>query len=201
MSSIKMMVLSALRKVPGVQRWATTGYYRLLLKDLTEATDQFGKRNVRYVDVIHRLYDVLKDAELSYEEDFDWMRNQLITVSTKTSGDAYTLLSILIEEKRIALTETYFRAAPIVPVPVNTWYSNQYSVERFLDLGLTLLELYCLYNPKLEDVKTSAEGLADQDIPTLNPSLQQLLSGKDFKLLVEDLIEVVRLIVRSHVRN
>ena len=191
----KRLMLKALSALPWIGWWFHYKYCQMVMGRLDELSQQFSSPMVRFATIIHGLYDVLKEARMPLEEDFEWLSTLLIPINTKTSEEACRLLEALLLGRGIKVSEAFRSREPFEPIEVLDWYSNKESVDQFYEHGLLVMQAYCDKNPIDPDWE-------DVSKPTVNwtPPVINFISSLEFKLFVHDMIAVTRLILQSQTR-
>lgn len=172
-----------LGKLPFIGKYIRMQVDKATLKELLFIEKQFGSTTVRFDTLIHDLYDCLKDLERPLAIDPVKFHNYTFTVHTRSSKTIAVYLERIYENENLNF-DAYFglyinsRQASFLD-----WYSNEESIEKFVDQMLGLLMLAC--------VRFKCDGYETLQSPESNVELERLSSSRWLKLLVMDLIQVL----------
>lgn len=172
-----------LGKLPFIGKYIRMQVDKATLKELLFIEKQFGSTTVRFDTLIHDLYDCLKDLERPLAIDPVKFHNYTFTVHTRSSKTIAVYLERIYENENLNF-DAYFglyinsRQASFLD-----WYSNEESIEKFVDQMLGLLMLAC--------VRFKCDGYETLQGPESNEELERLSSSRWLKLLIMDLIQVL----------
>lgn len=172
-----------LGKLPFIGKYIRMQVDKATLKELLFIEKQFGSTTVRFDTLIHDLYDCLKDLERPLAIDPIKFHNYTFTIHTRSSKTIAVYLERIYENENLNF-DAYFglyinsREASFLD-----WYSNEESVEKFVDQMLGLLMLAC--------VRFKCDGYETLQGPESNEELERLSSSRWLKLLIMDLIQVL----------
>lgn len=171
-------------------------YYHNLLNKLESVERNFSKPSVRFRTNVWDLYDCLtRLSTMPIEEDLTLFRYESIVISTTSSEAALAFLEAVIEGERVK-KEFYFKQFEVLkPVKMIDWYSNLYSFQKFIESGVVVAGLWCALNPNQEDGPSQ-----DQVIPVMNQVLLDFLGGREFRVILNDLISVSRFNLERNLR-
>ena len=190
MAITKLGLLRLMSNWPFVGKKIRLTLANRLLEEFDAVEKGFNSATVRFSTAISRLYDSLEGFDFALEEDFAAYHSLTLTAYTKTSGEAHRLLERL-QGIGGPKTENYFKETmKESPSPFLGWYSNRQSFEGFIGGSIALIDLYTKMNPRSTDGHVyTAKELA------VSYSNQEFLSSKYFKLLVLDLLQVLRVVL------
>lgn len=172
-----------LGKLPFIGKYIRMQVDKATLKELLFIEKQFGSTTVRFDTLIHDLYDCLKDLERPLAIDPVKFHNYTFTIHTRSSKTIAVYLERIYENENLNF-DAYFglyinsRQASFLD-----WYSNEESIEKFVDQMLGLLMLAC--------VRFKCDGYETLQGPESNEELERLSSSRWLKLLIMDLIQVL----------
>ncbi len=172
-----------LGKLPFIGKYIRMQVDKATLKELLFIEKQFGSTTVRFDTLIHDLYDCLKDLERPLAIDPVKFHNYTFTIHTRSSKTIAVYLKRIYENENLNF-DAYFglyinsRQASFLD-----WYSNEESIEKFVDQMLGLLMLAC--------VRFKCDGYETLQGPESNEELERLSSSRWLKLLIMDLIQVL----------
>lgn len=161
------------------------------LSDKLETVSKgFNSPKIRFSENLHFLYDSLQGLDIELEENFKAMANMELVTYTKTSAMASVLLYRLSEPGGCKLEDYFKETLKELPLPFLDWYSNKLTLDAFLGGTVTLLDLYTKMYPRDNDghAYTATE-------LKMNTHTQEFLSGRHFKLLIVDFIQVLLLLL------
>mgnify|MGYP003407327187 CR=1 FL=1 len=190
MAITKLGLLRLMSNWPFVGKKIRLTLSHQLLGEFDAVEKGFGSATVRFSTAIAQLYDSLEGFDFALEEDFAAYNALTLTAYTKTSGEAHKLLERLRGIGGPKLEDYFKETMKEQPSPFLGWYSNRQSFEGFVAGTIALVELYTQMNPRSTDGRVyTAKELA------VTYSTQEFLSSKYFKLLVLDLIQVLRIVL------
>lgn len=172
-----------LGKLPFIGKYIRKQVDKATLKELLFIEKQFASTMVRFDTLIHDLYDCLKDLERPLAVDPIKFHNRQLVIHTRSSKTISMYLERIYENENLNF-DVYFgvytnsREAGFLD-----WFSNEESVEKFVDQMLGLLMLAC--------VRFKCDGYETLNVPKSNDELERLSSSRWLKLLIMDLIQVL----------
>ena len=197
MELTKQSVLKLLSRVPFVGNWARLEHCKWLLTQFDQVERGFNSPTVRFADALKLLYDnLLETSQLHFEEDFKWFNTIELNTFTKTSGEAHRLLEALHKGLTIDVEDFYRSHEVRKNVGFMQWYSSSYTLDLFFANGVSTVGMYCEVNAEQVSVE---QALVAKKRPW-NPPLDAFLASRYFKMMVEDLITVARIVVHSQIR-
>ena len=173
--------------------------YRQVIEKLEFVEKQFNKPMVSFDANIHALYDCLQGPVVELDEDFDWFMTLGITTYTETSGLASEFISRVLNNEFFKYDE-YFKELNVSSRETEflAWYSNIEATQGFLDQFMYLLQLYCIENPKDEEL---GDVYREDNRRELNKSTIAFFNSQHFRLMLDDFITMVKLSIHSQVRR
>lgn len=161
-----------------------------LLVRLDAIEARFSSASVRFATQLHDLYDCLKDLESPLEIEVSRFHGFAMLTHTKTSKEAQKLLERL-EQGSYVQPEDYFRSAGAKHVNFLDWYSNEESVNAFVNQMTRLLIIYCTNNNRstVEEADVFVEPVETNEVTEL------FMGTKWFKLMILDLIQMLSVIL------
>lgn len=182
-----------------MKRWVVAAYQRELLTEVQRVHERFNSATARFVDTVHDLYDCLKGAEIALYEDFRWFHGLGISTHTKTAAEAYELVRKVVEGYVFLKAEDHLRQTDHAKeTPFINWYSHANDYQGFITLMLVVLENYCYHKPRDPELGPQFE-LGDQ-IRWRNGAAE-FCNGPYFKMMIDDLVTMVRLALDSNIRR
>lgn len=181
--------LSLLRVFSLTGRFGRECYYKNLLLKLEEIDQSFSKPTVRFKTIIWELYNCLSRGPLpTLEEDIGLFRHTDLALNTISSELALELTNTLLTgERNIRLKDHFKKVNLYKPIPILDWFSNSESANQFIKQAIELLRNWCYLNPREQD------GFNTNTMEVImSKTLTDFLSGRDFKLVVNDLITLVK---------
>lgn len=172
-----------LGKLPFIGKYIRMQVDKATLKELRFIEKQFGSTTVRFDTLIHDLYDCLKDLERPLAIDPLKFHNYTFTIHTRSSKTIAVYLERIFENENLNFDAYFGLYVNSREVSFLDWYSNEESVEKFVDQMLSLLMLTC--------VRFKCDGYETLQSPESNVELERLSSSRWLKLLVMDLIQVL----------
>lgn len=178
-----------LGKLPFIGKYIRMQVDKATLKELLFIEKQFASSTVRFDTLIHDLYDCLKDLERPLAVDPIKFHNYQLLIHTRSSKTISVYLERIYGNENLNF-DAYFglyinqREAGFLD-----WYSNDESVEKFVDqmMGLLMLTL----------VRFKCDGYETLKVPESNDELERLSSSRWLKLLIMDLIQVLVTILKE----
>ena len=184
MTLTKSGVLKLLSGLPWVGPRYQQELERNLLMRLESIEARFSSSSARFADLLHDLYDCLKELEGPLHVDVSRCHNLYVVTHLKTSGDARRLLE-RIKIGAFINPDEYFVGGQ--RKPFLDWYSNAASFEEFVDGMTYLLAVYCSNTPR----PGREDGLANVKPIECNEITTHFMAGRWFKVAILDLIQTL----------
>lgn len=189
-------VLRLLSKLPVVGPHYKVKLDRSLRLSLLLIEGRFSNASTRFVTQMHDLYDCLKLLETPLNIKVNKFHGFALTMYTKSSQDAYTLLENIAADLPVS-QEPYFNTSEQSHSSMFLdWFSNEHSLNEFIEHMRLLLHMYCESTPS----HTKPEGGVFK--PTsfnCNEQTQAFVKGNQFKLLILDLIRVLNIVLTERI--
>lgn len=210
--SLANLVSNAVANIPYFGKRMKVARLNSVLSEIEHIKKQFNKPMVRFDDNIHALYDCLKGLDLTLEEDIGWFLDLDITCFSKTSTEAATYLKRHIENA-FPKDEHFFKNLSVGSLETGfmDWYSNYDTAQEFIDLFVYAIDLYCAENPKSAKYKvhgaeeqddiSGSEVYTDSRKRELNHSMIEFFSNQPFRLLLDDFLVMVEVVIYSQLRR
>lgn len=183
-----------------------------VLAEVAHIKKQFNKPMVRFDDNIHALYDCLRGLDLTLQEDIEWFLTLDITCYTKTSTEAAKYLNRHFENG-FPKEEHFFKVLSVGSLETGLldWYSNFDTAQEFIDLFFYVIDVYCAENlrsvkspafdPDEQDDVSGSVAYTDSRKREINPSLMDFFNSNTFKLVLEDFMVVIEVVIYSQLRR
>lgn len=180
-----------LGELPFIGKYIRTRVDKATLKELLAIEKRFDLPTVRFDTLIHDLYDCLKDLERPLAIDPNNFHNYELVIHTRSSKTISTYLERIYNNENLNFDAylgvyVHSRRAGFLD-----WYSNEESVEQFVDQVMGLLALTC--------VRYKCDGYETFKVPESNAELERLSSSRWLKLLVMDLIQVLATVLEERI--
>jgi len=172
-----------LGKLPFIGKYIRMQVDKATLKELLLIEKRFGSTTVRFDTLIHDLYDCLKDLERPLAVDPVKFHNHTFTIHTRSSKTIAVYLERIFENENLNFDAYFGLYVNSREVSFLDWYSNEESVEKFVDQMLGLLMLTC--------IRFKCDGYETLKFTEGNVELERLSSSRWLKLLIMDLIQVL----------
>ena len=202
MAMTKLSILKLLKDVPLIQKWTRLEYYKEARLQLERIEARFSSATVRFTDNVHDLHEcLLQMSEVTLVEDFEWFEGLHLNTYTKTSASVATLLWKLLE-KQVVNVDDHFKEYEVKKrTEFMQWYSNRPSLDAFIGNGFAMLAAYCDVNPRaFERDHDHEEFTATTKSVQRNQPLDAFISSKNFRYMIDDLITIIRIALRSQIR-
>lgn len=196
------MAITKLKLLRLMSTWPLvgTGIRLRLNQELTDklvsVSKGFNSPKIRFSENLHFLYDSLQGLDVELEEDFRSFASMELVVYTKTSAVAATLLYRLSEVGGCNPEDHFKETLKELPTPFLDWYSNKQTLDHFIGGTVKLLDLYTKMYPRDND----GHAFTARELK-MNTHTQEFLSGRHFKLLVVDFIQVLLLMLALEKRG
>lgn len=172
-------------------------YYNRLILRLEKINNQFGSVKIRFVTTLHELKGVVEEAHnIALEEDFRWFSETILDLNSTTSREVNEALKTILKGSPQKPEEGFREFGPIKR-PLISWYSNRESFDGFIEDAFLLLKTYCNLNPLNEE---TGDIYKDGEIPEWNTIVKHFITSRYFKLMVQDLIVLLKLTLTSQIR-
>lgn len=158
-----------------------------MLLELQEIEARFALPSVRFVNQINDLYDCLKELQRPLQIDMSLFHDYVLAINTSSSRTISGLFERIADNEGLDLEEHFSKSGSRVSKFLD-WYSNEESVNYFINNTYTLVELYCSRNKRKDDPR-------ELKPIKCNEATERLLNSRWFRVLVNDLIQVLVVIL------
>lgn len=175
--------------LPFIGKYMRMQVDKATLKELRLIETQFASSTVRFDTLIHDLYDCLKDLERPLAVDPSRFHNYQFRVHTRSSKTISMYLERIYANENLNFDVYFGVYINSRPAEFLDWYSNEESLELFVDQMMGLLMLSC--------VRFKCDGYETLKVPESNAELDRLSSSRWLKLLIMDLIQVLATVLEE----
>ncbi len=153
------------------------------IKELKSIEERFSSPLVRFDTLIFDLYDCLNELKRPLQIDPRDFHGYDLLIHTRSSNSISSYLERIYENENLNI-DTFFNVhANPRRTPFLNWYSNDETVELFIDQMIGLLGLLC--------VKSDRKEWKPDKLPENNEALARLYQSRWIKLLIKDVIQLL----------
>lgn len=176
-------------KLPFIGKYIRLQVDRGYLVELRSIEARFNGVLDRFDTLVSDLYDCLKDLERPLGIEANKFHNYGLVIHTRSSRTVTEYLERVYGNEFVNLDAYFSLYASSREVSFLDWYSNEESVEKYVDQMIGLLGLVC--------VQYKCEGYETLIVPESNETLAKLMSSRWLKLLIMDLIHVLTTVLEE----